>query len=800
MSLASLTFLNLGWWWFILLVALILAPLAWVAWKPLGPMSSQSWLPLCFRVLGILFILLFLLEPHWTSERAAKGANIVAIIADNSQGLQLREIGSEKTRGEELAEHLTGIDSGWLAELSDTFQIRPYQFDRDLRRIPDFTHLNFQGDRSNLGLSLANLIDRFQGLPLAGIVVLTDGNATDLEEDLAELPDLPPVYPVVVGNPGQMPDVSIDRIELHQTAFDDAPVTLTADVVSRGGFRRPVEVRVRSLNTESLLEQSEDTRHLPEPVRVSPRTSGKPQSINFRWRPLQTGIQFYEVVAELVEETNFTEVLTSPDEATDLNNKRLFMIDQGQEEYRVLYVSGRPNWEFKFLNRALAEDHQLSLVGLIRVARREPKFEFKGRSGESSNPLYRGFGREDETEHYDQPVLVRINTRDQDELIAGFPTTAEVLFEYDAVILDDVEAEFFTFNQLTLLRRFASERGGGLLMLGGADSLENGDYAETPLASALPVYLNRKPATPPGTDLQWQLTREGWVEPWVRVRPLESEEKQRLNAMPPFKVLNPLTSIKPGAQVLAEVVDRSGNSYPGLVAQPFGSGRVACLAVGDLWRWGLKGPEEQVDLARFWRQLARWLVTDNLQQVELQTTRSGETMQLKVLARDKSYQPVDLAQARVTIRRVAKLYSETEDESGFEEVTVYAEPVSDMPGHFAIEFMSRDAGAYLASVEVTDTEGAVLGTAEAGWVLDSAAEEFRSLEPNRVLLENLAIKTGGQVLGYSQLGQLTELLSRNPAPVTEIFSSPLWHKSWWFLAILTCFLFEWAIRRLRGLP
>lgn len=798
--LASITFMNTGWWWLMVLAGILLIPLAWIAWKPLGVPHAREWLPLGFRILGILFILVFLLEPHWTTERAARGANIVAVIADNSQGLQLQENGSDQTRGEQLLDRLTGINSDWLAELTDGFQIRPYQFDRDLRRIPDFTQLDFQGDRSNLGLSLTNLKDRYEGLPLAGVIVLTDGNATDLEESLADLPDLPPVYPVMVGNPGQIPDVSIDRIELRQTAFDDAPVTLTADVASRGGFRKAVEVSVRYLNTESTLEHSDESDHLPQPVRVSPRSSGEPQGIHFRWRPLNAGIQFYEARADSIEESNLIEDVPSPDEATLLNNRRLFMIDQGQKEYRILYVSGRPNWEFKFLNRSLAEDRQLNLVGLIRVARREPKFEFKGRSGESSNPLYRGFGREDETERYDQPVLVRINTRDQDELLGGFPKTAEVLFEYDAVILDDVESEFFTFNQLGLLRRFASERGGGVLALGGADALNNGNYQDTPLASALPVYLNRKPAIAPASDLRWELTREGWVEPWVRVRPLEAEERQRLNAMPPFKVLNPLSSLKPGARVLAEAVDRTGNRYPGLVAHQFGSGRVACLAVGDLWRWGLQSAEEQADLARLWRQLTRWLVTDNLQQVELQTEKTGESMQLKVIARDKAYQAVDLARARITIRRVARLDAIPDSESGFEEVTVYADPVSDFPGHFSTEFLARDAGAYLASVEVTDSEGAVLGTAEAGWVLDPAADEFRSLEPNRTLLENLANKTGGEVLGFSQLGRLNDLLSRNPAPVTETWTSPLWHKSWWFLAILTCFLLEWAVRRLRGLP
>src|SRR4030095_13529441 len=117
------------------------------------------------------------------------------------------------------------------------------------------------------------------------------------------------------------------------------------------------------------------------------------------------------------------------------------------------YVAGRPNWEFKFLNRALAEDDQIQLIGLIRIARREPKFEFRGREGESSNPLFRGFGNQskEEIEQYDQPVLIRLETEDQFELRDGFPKTPEELFRYKAVIIDDLESEFFSSVQMTLL-------------------------------------------------------------------------------------------------------------------------------------------------------------------------------------------------------------------------------------------------------------------------------------------------------------------------------------------------------------
>src|SRR5690606_6858534 len=102
--------------------------------------------------------------------------------------------------------------------------------------------------------------------------------------------------------------------------------------------------------------------------------------------------------------------LSGTREATIANNSRIVMVDRGEGPYRVLYVSGRPNWEFKFLRRALDEDMEIRLTALLRIADREPKFEFRGREGEASNPLFRGFGNQDaeEIERYDQPVLVRL--------------------------------------------------------------------------------------------------------------------------------------------------------------------------------------------------------------------------------------------------------------------------------------------------------------------------------------------------------------------------------------------------------
>ncbi len=75
-------------------------------------------------------------------------------------------------------------------------------------------------------------------------------------------------------------------------------------------------------------------------------------------------------------------------------------------------------------------------------------------------------------------------------------------------------------------------------------------------------------------SIGWCSTREGRLQPWVRLRKTEDEERQRLAGMTPFQTLSRVGEIKPGAVVLAEVTDSAGATAPALVAQQFGKGHV----------------------------------------------------------------------------------------------------------------------------------------------------------------------------------------------------------------------------------
>jgi uncharacterized membrane protein len=790
MPLAMITFPGLNWLWPAAII-LVLA-LALVAWSyGSGPVGGLRWVVAALKLLGVAALTFCLLEPLWSGPRARPGANLFAVVVDNSQSLRVKDRGETQTRAELLKKLLTQDGRGWQEPLAEHFDLRQFAFDARLNALREFNELTFDGRASALGSALRGMAERFAGQPLAGILLFTDGNATDLRNQLPDLAGLPPVYPVLAGHPGAVCDLAIAQVQVSDTVFEDAPVSLQADVAALGLAGETIMAQVLDSVGRKIGEQTLRARKDDESV-----------SFRFRWRPERPGLSFCQVRVGRRDELAVATPADRSQEATLLNNWRVVAVEHGRGPYRVLYVSGRPNWEYKFLNRAAQEDDQLQLVALIRVARREPKFEFRGREGETSNPLFRGFGEQsrEKVERYDQPVLTRLNTSDEQELRAGFPRLHQELYRYHAVILDDVEAEFFAPDQAALLQEFVSQRGGGLLMLGGLESFQQGNYQRTPIGDLLPVYLERPADAKPAGTVKLNLAREGWLQPWARLRDNERDEQARLQAMPPFAILNRLREVKPGACVVASATDAQGKQYPALVTQRFGRGRTAALMVGDLWRWGMRDPEARRDLEKSWRQLLRWLVADVPRQVELAAepgdADTSGAVRLQVRARDQEFQPLD--DAAVTLQ-IQPATPEAGPGSG-SAIRFRAEPSAAEAGLYQASCVLRSPGGYRATAWVTNSAGLRVGQAEAGWSADSAADEFRSLQPNLALLEHIAQRTGGEVIPLARLSSFVRNLPARRAPVMEPWTTPLWHTPLLFGLALACFVAEWGLRRWKGLP
>ncbi len=744
------------------------------------------------RLLGVLALIFCIVEPLWSGKRAKTGANLFAIIADNSAGMNIKDLGEDLSRGDILRAALDANKSRWLGTLTENFQLRQYLFDSRLRRTMDFSDLTFDGQASTIGASLRTIAERYRGRPLAGVLLTTDGNATDMADELDDLSGLPPIYPVAIGGRQPQKDISVTNVSVTQTSFEDAPVTIQSDIEASGYDGKTITI--------DLLESS---GKLAERKTWNVSKNDDKQTFRFNLRPDRAGILFYQLKVAEVSQDDSPDLAKEPSEATLANNKRTLVVDHGRGPYRILYVSGRPNWEYKFLRRAVSDDEQVQLVALLRVARREPKYDWRGRRGEMSNPLFRGFDNQDQeqTEQYDQPVLVRLGTRDDSELRDGFPKSAEDLFGYHAIILDDIEAGFFTQDQMDLLQQFVAKRGGGFLMLGGQESFQQGGFNRTPVGRMLPVYLDQQAEAVASSQRRLNLTSEGLLQPWARLRDNEQDEQERILLMPEFRVVNRVSSVKPGAVVVA-VLDQSRDGglegeLPALVVQRYGNGRAAALTIGDVWRWGLKDPDMHDDLNKFWRQTLRWLIADVPEKISMQVAQkrdlANQPVALQVRAHDKDFEPMDNVSAVVEVR----------DPNG-QTVRLTAEPVPDETGLFEAVHVPRFSGGYFAQAVVTDDKGNQLGQAEAGWAIDLEAQEFRSIRTNRTLLERIARQTGGEVIELDKLDDFARSLPSRNVPVTTAWIKPLWDLPGLlpaiFIFILICFVGEWALRRWKGMP
>jgi hypothetical protein len=259
--------------------------------------------------------------------------------------------------------------------------------------------------------------------------------------------------------------------------------------------------------------------------------------------------------------------------------------------------------------------------------------------------------------------------------------------------------------------------------------------------------------------------------------------------------------VKPGASVVATATDESGKAYPAVVVQRFGRGRTAAVTIGDVWHWGLHDAEAHQDMDKAWRQLMRWLVADVPNRVDLavepQPGDPNGAVDLQVRVRDPKFQPLDNASISLEVRPILAVAGAG---SATNSIHLQAEPAADEPGLYHATFVPRFTAGYQATASVTNTEGQSVGRAEAGWTTDLAAEEFRSLMPNVALLQEIARKTGGDVIPAEKLDQFARRLPHQRAPVMESWTYPIWHTPTFFAFALACFISEWGLRRWKGLP
>lgn len=725
----------------IVAIVAVAAALALWTYRGAGRARARDRVVLASLRVALLALLVFcLFRPTLVLSTVVPQQNYVGVLIDDSRSMRIAD-GSSSARSAFIGEAFAPEDGWLLRQLSERFQLRFFRFSSVAERIAGAGDLTFDGARTRIASALDLAREELAPVPVSGLVVLTDGadnsNEAMTESLLALQAAEIPVYAVGLGRDRFEKDIELTRVSTPRTALSGSSLIVDLIVAQSGyaGQKVPLLIedngRVVGSHEVELPQDGE-----PATVRVHfTAESAGPRSFRFR-------------------------IPVQPEELVLENNEQDALILVRDDVEKVLYFEGEPRYEVKFARRAVEDDESLQLVVLQRTA--ENKY-------------------------------ARFAVDSAQELMGGFPKTRDELFRYRALILGSIEASHFTHEQLRMIADFVSERGGGLLMLGGRRAFAEGGWAGTPVADVLPVELDAAYAndTTFFAELQIEPTPAGLSHEILRLVPDADSSAQRWRTMPPLSTFNRVGELKPGATALLTGTG-GGLTQPVLAHQRYGRGQVFTFAVQDSWLWQMHYdiPLDDMTHETLWRQLLRSLVSDVPNQVMValpDRAAPGTPVRLTAEVNDEAYLKVN--NARVTANITSPSGTATE---------VPAEWTVDRDGEYHAGFTPTEQGLHEIAVNAVIGEDTIAAPATYVDVAESRSEYFGS-QMNASLLERMADETGGRYYTPASIASLPEDLSITGKGTTVVEERELWDMPFIFLLLVLLVGAEWVGRRRRGL-
>jgi uncharacterized membrane protein len=692
--------------------------------------------------LAALAVLLFcLFRPTLVLKAAVPQQNFLGVLVDDSRSMSIADRDGQ-TRAAFVQQQLNGPNAKLLAALSQRFVVRFFSFASSSDRIASAANLKYGGTATRLGQALERARDELSGLPLAGLVMVSDGADTSdaaIDQTLASLKTRSiPVFTVGVGQERFAHDIQVTRVETPRAVLKGT--ALVVDVVlsqtGYGGQTVPLSV--------------EDDGRIVSTQQVTLPTDGESATVKVRFTASEAGARVFTF-----------KVPSQNGEQVTQNNARDALIQVNDRVEKVLYYEGEPRFEYKFIRRAVEDDKNLQVVSMERTA---------------------------ENKYYRQTVT------NGNELVGGFPKTREELFAYRGLILGSVEAASFTPEQLRMIADFVSKRGGGLLMLGGRRSFAEGGWGGTPVAEVLPVaFENGTTNAKYFSELQAKPTRAGSTFPVTQIAGDEAASSAKWNDMPAVTSVNAIRQAKPGATVLLTGVDNRRQDQIVLAYQRYGRGKAIAMPIQDSWLWKMDAKVAVSDTthAMFWRRLVRWLVDGVPEQVNISTTADrvepGEPIKLTAEVLDSAY--VEVNDSRV-VAHVTSPSGITSD--------VPVEWTVTRDGDYRTSVVPDEPGIY--EIRVTaDRDQKTLGAAAMHVRVSAGDAEYFDAAMRAPLLKRIAEETGGRFFTPANAAALPEAISYSGRGVTVVEERELWDMPALFLALVGFVAAEWGYRRMRGL-
>ena len=482
-------------------------------------------------ILALLGLMAAVLRPVRIAARESVVGARVVILADSSRSMALPSDGA-RTRREARDAAIAA-----LVKASPDARVLTLGFDEGPPR-PLGGQGGAEGRRSDLSAALRGLAAAPDEHP-AAVVVVSDGRLDEPAEDAqpAALAALGaslhiPIHTVATTHNAPA-DASVRRVANAGAAVAHVPLPLRVDIGCAGG-----------LACEELTVTARELRE-----------DGPPALLATGLAHLKEGKGTVDLTVTLERAgARILEVAITPPAGDTIpeNDRRLVTLNVARERVRVLHVAGRPTNDVRALRQWLKSDASVDLVAFFIL--RTP----------ADNPM----------------------ASQEDLALIPFPVDelfSEHLPSFDAVVLQDFDAQPYGLEKhLPALARYV-RAGGGLIMVGGPNSFVAGGYAPTPLGGVLPVTLDGSPgataADPSSFVPSW--TEEGKNAPLLA--PMRAVLGEELPSMPGANVLG---DVRPGSVVLWTHPTRTtkkGAGMPVLAIGDQGDGRSIALGIDGGW-------------------------------------------------------------------------------------------------------------------------------------------------------------------------------------------------------------------------
>jgi uncharacterized membrane protein len=756
----------------VLLALLVLfAVVALYGWYSLSSLP-QPWRSLLALLRAAVFALVAFLvcDPQLLARHRELGRHFVLLLFDDSQSMQVRGRDGQ-SRAERLLMQYEQTQLG--AIIGQTHQVARFRFGAGVERLRAVEDLHFDAKRSDLYAAVDGALARMAGSSIAAVILFSDG--VQQSEYPASLSGLDvPIFTVGVEPDTLWTSLALESLSVSRTVFDQSPVAVVAYISARGMGGR-----------EAVLEIVDGARVVASKALVL--QGGVEQSTRLEFVPTRRGFLRYTARVRLADGDDYGG--SGQEDLVSEDNTRAFAVDNRQRVYRILYFGGRPNWENKFVRRALELDSQLELSSLIRISGAERKFEFRGRETSLANPLFAGFDDEAaQAPRYDEAVFLRLGL-EADELAHGYPRAAAALYPFDLVIWGDIERSFFSETQLALTADFVGQRGGALLLAGGPRGLTEGGYARSLIEPVLPVVLQRSAAAWRGSPFIAAPTIEGVLAGAFDLDADPERNSALWQRLPPLYGLNESGAARAGATVLAA----SDDERPFFTWQRYGAGLSAVLATGATWRWQMQSELADEAHERFWRQMLRAMVKDVPDPVVLvggnEDLRAGEEGRLHFSVRDSLYRPREGLTVRVELRGAGRDPQQLTVEETLSEV-----------GRYQVELPALEPDLYSLELVARDAEERRVAILQDMLLVRKDYRELENARYNPVLLQKLAAQTGGEFLTLDELETLPAKIPWTDVESQRLQRFYLWHFPPFYALVFVLLALEWYGRRRRGQP